>query len=542
MFRLRLSFAFAVLVALVCCQAAFVYWGSNRVNEYAAHSRLTSDILSELLEISANKQRLRVWSSQRLMNAEATSGVRDQLLERMRAGAARLDAMSRLHLDSWRKVSAREEIVVPQEAFQLVEISKLLDGNILEVQAQLQDLQPLSPGAEFPNVWRQVAQVFDMTQGRDLRELLNGAIEGQRKAVPIARAATERGLDRLRQQAIAMAIIALVAAVLWTLHLRGRLKRPLELLMQGTRALQSGSLEHRIELASGDEFEVVARHFNQMAAELQQHRQEADEARRRLEDAVQDRTQELQSAHDTLQLLDHRRRQLFVDLSHELRTPATAIRGEAEITLRGGDKPAEEYRQALKRIVGTVQQLTHVIGDLLLIARAEADQLVIQPSPMDLSMLLSEAAEQGEALAALHGVALAYEPAAEMVMVRADGDRLRQAVMIVLDNAIRYSRVNGKVHLGCKVAGEEVSIVVRDHGIGIDPDELPRVFERFVRGHRARAHRADGSGIGLSIAQAIVKAHRGHIDIRSAPEEGTEVRVVLARLPIHEPEASVLQP
>lgn len=226
MFRLRLSFAFAVLVALVCCQAAFVYWGSNRVNEYAAHSRLTSDILSELLEISANKQRLRVWASQRLMNAEATSAVRDQLLERMRTGAARLDAMSRLHLDSWRKLSSREDIAVPQEVLQLVEISKLLDGNILEVQAQLQDLQPLSPGAEFPNVWRQVAQVFDMTQGRDLRELLNGAIEGQRKAVPIARAATERGLDRLRQQAIAMAIIALVAAVLWALHLRGRLKRP----------------------------------------------------------------------------------------------------------------------------------------------------------------------------------------------------------------------------------------------------------------------------------------------------------------------------
>ena len=128
MFRLRLSFAFAVLVALVCCQTAFVYWGSNRVNEYAAHSRLTSDILSELLEISANKQRLRVWASQRLMNAEATSAVRDQLLERMRTGAGRLDAMSRLHLDSWRKVSSREDIAVPQEVFQLVEISKLMVG------------------------------------------------------------------------------------------------------------------------------------------------------------------------------------------------------------------------------------------------------------------------------------------------------------------------------------------------------------------------------------------------------------------------------
>jgi signal transduction histidine kinase len=137
---------------------------------------------------------------------------------------------------------------------------------------------------------------------------------------------------------------------------------------------------------------------------------------------------------------------------------------------------------------------------------------------------------------------LTCEPVADTVMVRADGDRLRQAVMIVLDNAIRYSRPNGKVHLGCSIAGDEVAIVVRDHGIGIDEDELPRVFERFVRGHRARAHRADGSGIGLSIAQAIVKAHRGHIEIQSWPEEGTEVRIVLARLPIHEFEASALQP
>ena len=113
MYRLRLSIAFAVLVALVCGQAAFVYWGANRVDGYAAHSRLTSDILSELLELSANKQRLRVWASQQLMGAGAVPETRDRLLQSMHAGAARLTVMSQRHLESWQDIAAREGGEVP---------------------------------------------------------------------------------------------------------------------------------------------------------------------------------------------------------------------------------------------------------------------------------------------------------------------------------------------------------------------------------------------------------------------------------------------
>ncbi|MET0210777.1 MAG: HAMP domain-containing sensor histidine kinase [Burkholderiaceae bacterium] len=529
MFRLRLSLAFALLVGLVCCQAAWVYWGAHRVDEFTRHSRLTGDILTELLELSANKQRLRVWAAQQLMQVNAPPATRDRLLDEMRSGAARLDAMAQRYVESWQQIAARDTVAVPSEAVELVAISKLLDANILELQQQLQQLRPLGKDAEFAGVWQQINQVFDTTHGRDLRQLVNGAIERQRKAVPIAREATERGLAGVRRQSVVLAGLTLLAALLLAPYLIRRLKRPLDRLVEGTRALQSGDLDHRIVLGSRDEFDRVAQHFNAMAAELQQHRRQADAARRDLEHAVQARTHELEAAHRTLTLVDQRRRQLFADLSHELRTPATAIRGEAEIALRGGDRPAHDYRQTLTRIIASVKQLTSVGNDLLLIARAEADELVIRLEVLDLPALLQETAEQARTLAQVHGLALDLEVGGEDVVVQADADRLSQALMILLDNAIRYSRPGGGVRLSLSSTEDQVRIEVRDEGIGIGPEELGTVFERFVRGQRARRHRADGTGIGLSIAQTIVQAHRGTLALDSVPEQGTVARITLPR-------------
>lgn len=531
MFRLRLSFALGLLVVLVCVQALFVYWGAYRVNDYAQHSRLTSDILSELLELSANKQRLRVWASQRLMNADAPAEVRERLLARMQSSAATLQQLAQRDVVLWNGIATRDGIAVPDEVHQLAATTELLGDNIAAVEAALASLTPLPRDADFAGVWRELNQVFDLARGRDLRELINGAIERQRKAVRIARAATERGLDRVRIQAISVAALTLLAGVLLALHLSRRLQRPLDRLLEGAKALQAGSLEHRVPLGSGDEFDRVAEHFNVMAAELQQHRSDADAARRRLEDAVQARTSELRSAHETLQRIDQRRRQLFADLGHELRTPTTAIRGEAEIALRGGEKPVAEYRLALQRIVDGVGELTGRINDLLLIAKAEADQLVMRPQPVDLADVTRDAVDFAEALDAARavGIDFAEPPPGEVLTLRADPDRLRQAVVIVLDNALRYSPPGGRVRVRCDATPHTVQIQIEDDGIGIDADELPLVFERFMRGRRARAHRADGTGIGLSIAQAIVQAHGGNIALHSDAGQGTRVCIDLPR-------------
>lgn len=530
MFRLRLSLAFAVLVALVCMQAGFVYWGSNRVNDYAQHSRLASDILAELLELSASKQRLRVWASQQLMDANASPDVRDSQLARMQASTETLRQLARRDRSLWESIAHREGVPIPPEVDQLVAVSDLLNDNIAAVRARLLKLVPLERGAEFASVWQELNGVFDKARGRDLRELINGAIERQRNAMPVARAATERGLDQLRLQTIGLAVLTLAAAVVLALYLNRRLQRPLDRLLEGTQALRAGALGHRIALGSRDEFDRVAEHFNAMAAELQRHRLDADAARRRLEDAVLERTSELSAAHETLQQVDLRRRQLLADLSHELRTPATAIRGEAEIALRGADRPPAEYRETLTRIVGGVKQLAGVIDDLLLVAKAEADQLSMRFGAVDLSELLGEAAEMADTLGARQNVRVRLEgPGVGLptVMLEADADRLRQALVIVLDNAVRYSRNDTTVRMSWHLQDQRVQVIVADEGIGIDADELPKVFERFVRGRRARVHRADGTGIGLSIAQAIVRAHNGRIDIDSIPLQGTTVRIEL---------------
>ena len=535
MFRTRLSLAFAALVALVCIQAAFVYWGSIKVYDYAQHSRLASDILSELLDLSANKQRLRVWASQRLMNAGSTVEARDRWLDGMHRNAANLKDLAHRDHDLWIELAARDGTAVPPEARQLVSMTDLLDVNIAEVQSRLLRLAPLEPAADFGNVWAELNEVFDKARGRDLRELVNGAIDRQRQVVPVARAATERGLNQLRLHAVGLAVVTLLAAAALALHLNRRLKSPLDRLLLGTQALQSGDLGHRIAVGSRDEFDSVAEHFNAMAVELQQHRDQSEAAQRRLEEAVAARTVELSSAHRTLQRVDERRRQLFADLSHELRTPATAIRGEAEIALRGRDKPTEEYKQTLARIVGDVKQLGKVTDDLLLIARAEVDQLNMHLGPVEVPALISDAADQARAIGAVHGVAVQLElPDAECAgivpVVHADADRLRQALVIVLDNAVRYSPSGASVSIGWRAGvGDTFEIVVRDHGIGIDADELPDIFQRFVRGRRARAQRPDGTGIGLSIAQAIVTAHQGEIHIDSTPQQGTVVRIALPR-------------
>lgn len=523
MFRFRLSLAFALLVALVCIQAAFVYWGANRVNDYAQHSRLASDILSELLDLSANKQRLRVWASQRLMNADAAPEVRDRLLDTMKRGAARLQELAQRDIVLWNEISALDGVPIPPEVNALANMTDLLGDNIVAVEKRLVALQPLPRDADFAGVWQELNDVFDKARGRDLRELLYGAIDRQRAAVPLARASTERGLDRVRAQAFGMAAVTLLASIVLAWQLGRRLKRPLDQLLEGVGALRAGALDYRLPIRSGDEFEHVAEGFNAMAAELQQHRSDADAARRRLEEAVQARTAELSSAHETLQRIDQRRRQLFADLGHELRTPTTAIRGEAEIALRGGEKPAQEYRHALQQIVGAAEQLTGHINDLLLIARAEADQLVMQPLRVALLPLLQDAADFADALGAEHDVRIALQcpDTAAGIAVMADADRLRQAIVILLDNAIRYSPRGSTVYLRCQATPAGVRIEVEDHGIGIDADELALVFERFVRGRRARAHRADGTGIGLSIAQAIVQAHHGSITLAQAAPHGT---------------------
>jgi signal transduction histidine kinase len=263
--------------------------------------------------------------------------------------------------------------------------------------------------------------------------------------------------------------------------------------------------------------------MNAMAAALEKHTQQETEQRHRLESEVRERTSALHEANKSLQLTDTRRRQLLADISHELRTPTTAIRGEAEITLRGGERPAPEYREALQRVVAISRQLGSVIDDLLAMARSDMETLSIVHEAVDLSAPLADAVFQAGALGGEKNITIdCPDMPKDSIWVLGDAQRLSQLFLLLLDNAVRYSHANGRVTVRWQRMAQDPSrleLTVTDQGIGIPAEELHQVFDRHFRGSLARLHRAAGSGLGLPIAKALVLAHGGSLTLQSPADE-----------------------
>jgi len=227
-----------------------------------------------------------------------------------------------------------------------------------------------------------------------------------------------------------------------------------------------------------------------------------------------------------------------------LRTPTTAIRGEAEVALRGPEKPAAHYRETIERIGAASIQLGNVINDLLTLARSDVDALSIKPRPVDLVQAAARAVQQAGGNAALRDVEIATDISAARAIVMGDMARLQQLIGLILDNAIRYSHQGGIVRMSLDMpqgeaqvdaqgeAPEQVRLTIGDRGIGIAPDDRPLVFERHFRAADARRHRADGTGLGLAIAAVLAGLHHATIDIESEPEAGTKVILTFPLAPL----------
>jgi signal transduction histidine kinase len=387
--------------------------------------------------------------------------------------------------------------------------------------------------------WDTLSEVFEKSEGRDLRELITQSITRESAAMQRERQAADATLDRIRWLWIGMALSLALLALGATVYFARALRRPIDELVQGAHMLRQGQLQHRVPLNDQDEFSDVARSMNAMAAELEKHQQQETKHRQRLESEVRERTSALHEANQSLQQTDTRRRQLLADISHELRTPTTAIRGEAEITLRGGERPAVQYREALQRIVATSRQLGSVIDDLLAMARSDMETLSMVPKRVDLSEPLADALAQALALAGERHIQIdAQAMPAETVHVMGDAQRLCQLLLLLLDNAVRYSHPAGIVSLRWWRSDEATPTLVLqviDQGIGIPAEELHQVFDRHFRGRMARLHRAAGSGLGLPIAKALALAHGGSLTLESTADEaagqGTRVQLRLPLLP-----------
>lgn len=216
-------------------------------------------------------------------------------------------------------------------------------------------------------------------------------------------------------------------------------------------------------------------------------------------------------------------RRFVADVSHELRTPLTVIRGNVDIIRKYGVDD-----DSLDAISSESKRMTRMVGDLLLLAQADAGELPLVTQNLELDTLVLEVFQQAKLLVPEDGTQInlgRFEP----VRVHADPDRLKQLLLNLAGNAIKYTPSDGEVTLQVWPNGPEAMVSVTDTGEGIPAEDLPHIFERFYRVDKARARKQGGAGLGLSIAYWIAEAHGGHISVQSTVGTGTTFTVRLPR-------------
>jgi signal transduction histidine kinase len=216
-------------------------------------------------------------------------------------------------------------------------------------------------------------------------------------------------------------------------------------------------------------------------------------------------------------------RQFSTDVSHELRTPLTVARGQLEVALFTA-QTVEEHREAMAEALEGIDRLSNIVRALLLLSQSETGQLTLQKADLDLAALARHLVEEHQIPAEAQGVRLSAElPASAMIF--ADRIQIERMISNLLGNAIKYTPAEGQVAVRLSAEGSQMRFVVEDTGVGIAPDHLPHIFDRFYRVPSADPEK--GLGLGLSFVAWIVKAHGGTVDVESQLQQGTRFTVTL---------------
>lgn len=305
----------------------------------------------------------------------------------------------------------------------------------------------------------------------------------------------QRFFDRLRQVLLAGAILAGVLGVLLGVAFSRTLSAPLQRLAVAARAVANRDFSRRVEVGGSAEIAEVSQAFNEMAAALEQAEQ--------------------------------LRKNLMADVAHELRTPLSVLQGNLQAIL---DDVYTLDKAEIARLYDQTRLLARLVDDLRELALADAGQLHMNLQPTDVSQVLRSTVAHLTPAAEAQEVKLTLQVPEGLPLVHADSDRIAQVLHNLLVNALRHTHAGGAITVSAIATNEGVEITVADTGEGIAPEDLPFVFERFWRADPARSrneHWPGGSGLGLSIAQSLVKAHGGRIWAESTLGKGSTFHFTL---------------
>jgi heavy metal sensor kinase len=355
---------------------------------------------------------------------------------------------------------------------------------------------------------------FDLHEHRlSFRKLPHSIEQATNVTVGCSERFIARDMARIDRLALIVFSVLLLVSPLAGWFLTSRTIKPLANMIRTTARLRPGELRDRVPLrGTGDELDSLAHTINGLLDRISDY---------------------LDQEHDFL-----------ANAAHELRTPLAAIRSSVEVALNG-DRSEEEYRELLGLVIDQCSALQALVNQLLLLAETDADRLQTDAEPVALDQLIARAVEMFQGVAEFHGISLRTDPLPP-VAVAGNRHHLRQVLNNLLDNAIKFTAVkfpertngNGRAsdstpHITVSLTRDEsqrqACLTVTDNGIGIGPEHLPRIFDRFYREGQARAREgtASGTGLGLSICRAIVEAHHGKIRAESVPGEGTTFKVML---------------
>lgn len=514
--------ALAVCVAVICAfmlvalettdrnrrRMADSYESLRQLNELSSDSNRMAEQISELLSIGLSNRREVTEVSRTLL--ARLEGVRDQLREDIATAAS----------DRARQRDA--------EMLEWIEVILDRTVRLADIGARMADLVADGRIEEARRIY--VVQVEDGLDD-EISDLLRSATAADEARVLDAIDRWDRQTELLRALAISTVVLGTGLAVGAALVMDRLVSRPIEALARAVDDLGQGRVTRPRQAPGGDELGRLATRFDQMALAIARQQGDLRAARDSLMVQVAERTaslsqrtSQLEAANARLTRLNDTRTQFFADVSHELRTPLTAIRGQAEVALRQPQATVADLRQTLSQITRRSGQMGRLVDDLLFLARSEAGAIAFAFRDTMMQEVLAEVMMDAALLTRQRDVTISITQPSEPIVLRADPDRLRQAIVIVLDNAISHAPDRTAVTLELAEAGGLIRLAVSDRGPGFTADEAARVFERFYRGHSRGAR--GGAGLGLPIARWLLEQHGGAIAI-ARTEPGARVEITL---------------
>lgn len=301
-------------------------------------------------------------------------------------------------------------------------------------------------------------------------------------------------IKELNKKLFFISLISIIFISLISFIFAGIIANPINKFINVINNISKGKLGERVQIESNDEFKMMADAFNVMIMKLEQ--------------------------------VDKQRKDFVANVSHELRTPLSSIKLLAESLLTQKEQDISYYKEFLKDIDSEIDRLSNIINDLLLLVDLDKEKLKLNISPVYINFLLENIIKRFKPLANKKSIDLQLK-LCEKIQMRIDGEKMQQAIINIIHNAIKYTPEGGRVRVSLYSQNKQVKIKVEDNGIGIPKESLSNIFDRFYRVDKARSRATGGTGLGLSIASQIVSLHGGSIEVESKLGEGSKFYIVL---------------